>query len=104
VTVTVEKTPLSGTVSVNDEASRTRTRLVTLTLSATDPSPGSGVTDMRISNTQSGLSSASWEAYSTTRKDWTLTIGTGTKTVYGQYRDGAGNESTAVKDTITYKP
>jgi large repetitive protein len=54
VTVTVEKTPLSGTVSINDEASRTRTRLVTLTLSATDPSPGSGVTDMRISTPRVG--------------------------------------------------
>jgi probable HAF family extracellular repeat protein len=104
VTVTVEdKTAPGGTVSINNGDTRTRSRSVTLTLSATDPSPGSGVTQMRISNTESGLSSASWEAYSTS-KAWTLTVGTGTKTVYVQYRDGAGNDSVVVKDTITYKP
>ena len=90
-------------MSINNGDTRTRSRSVTLTLSATDPSPGSGVTQMRISNTESGLSSASWEAYSTS-KAWTLTVGTGTKTVYVQYRDGAGNDSAVVKDTITYKP
>ncbi len=101
-TVTVDKSAPTGTVSINDGASRTRTRSVTLTLSATDPSPGSGVSQMRISNTQSGLSSASWEPYSTT-KAWTLTAGQGTKTVYVQYRDGAGNRSAVVTDTIRYK-
>jgi probable HAF family extracellular repeat protein len=101
VTVTVDKSAPTGTVSINNGASRTRSRSVTLTLSATDPSPGSGVTDMRISNTQSGLSSAPWEAYSTS-KAWTLTSGQGTKTVYVQYRDGAGNDSAVVTDTIRY--
>jgi len=100
----VDKTAPTGTVSINDGASRTRTRSVTLTLSATDPSPGSGVTQMQISNTESGLSSASWEAYSTSKVAWPLTTGTGTKTVYVRYRDGASNDSAVVKDTITYKP
>jgi hypothetical protein len=62
----IDKSAPTGTVSINDGASRTRNRSVTLTLSATDPSPGSGVSQMRISNTHSGLSSAPWEAYSTT--------------------------------------
>jgi hypothetical protein len=102
-TWTVDKTAPTGTVSINNGDFRTRTRSVTLTLSATDPSPGSGVAQMRISNTQSGLSAASWVAYSTS-KAWTLTTGTGTKTVYVQYRDGVGNSSAIVTDTITYKP
>ena len=93
----------TGTVLINNGASRTRTRSVTLTLSASDPSPGSGVTQMRISNTQSGLASASWEAYATSRS-WTLSSGTGTKTVYVQYEDAADNVSTVAKDTISYKP
>jgi hypothetical protein len=101
--IPADTTAPSGSVSINDGASTTSSRSVTLTLSATDPSPGSGVTDMRISNTQSGLSSASWEAYSSS-KAWTLTASKGTKTVYVQYRDAAGNRSAIVKDTITYKP
>jgi hypothetical protein len=101
-TWTVDKTAPTGTVSINNGADRTKTQSVTLTLSATDPSPGSGVSQMRISNTQSGLSSASWEPYSNTRT-WTLTSGKGTKTVYVQYRDGAGNLSAMVTDTITYR-
>jgi len=103
LTVKIDKSAPTGTVSINDGASRTRSRSVTLTLSATDPSPSSGVSQMRISNTQSGLSSASWEAYSTT-KAWTLSSGQGTKTVYVRYRDGAGNESAVVTDTIKYSP
>ena len=103
VTVTVDRKAPTGTVTINDGASRTRSRSVTLTLGATDPSPGSGVSQMRIANTQSGLSSESWVAYATTRA-WTLTSGKGTKTVYAQYRDAAGNRSATVTDTITFRP
>jgi hypothetical protein len=101
LTIKIDKSAPTGTVSINDGASRTRSRSVTLTLSATDPSPGSGVSQMRISNTQSGLSSATWEAYSTT-KEWSLSSGKGTKTVYVQYRDRAGNLSALATDTITF--
>jgi hypothetical protein len=100
---TVDKTAPTGTVSINNGDLRTRSQSVKLTLSATDPSPGSGVAKMRISNTLSGLSAAPWEAYSTS-KDWILTKGTGTKAVYVEYRDGVGNTSERVTDTITYKP
>ena len=62
LTLKIDKSAPTGSVSINDGASRTRSRSVTLSLSATDPSPGSGVSQMRISNTQSGLSSATWEA------------------------------------------
>ena len=102
LTVKIDKSAPTGSVTINDGASRTRSRSVTLSLSATDPSAGgSGVSQMRISNTQSGLSSATWEAYSTT-KAWSLSSGQGTKTVYVQYRDGAGNDSAVVTDTIRF--
>jgi hypothetical protein len=102
LTLKIDKSAPTGSVTINDRASRTSSRSVTLTLSATDPSPsGSGVSQMRIRNTQSGLSSATWEAYSTT-KAWSLSSGQGTKTVYVQYRDGAGNRSAVVTDTIRF--
>ena len=102
LTIKIDKSAPAGSVTINDGASRTRSRSVELTLSATDPSAGgSGVSQMRISNTQSGLSSAPWEAYSTT-KAWSLSSGQGTKTFYVQYRDGAGNRSADVTDTIRF--
>jgi hypothetical protein len=104
LTIKIDKSAPTGSVTINDGASRTRSRSVTLALSATDPSAGgSGVSQMRISNTQSGLSSAPWESCSTT-KAWSLSSGQGTKTVYVQYRDGAGNRSGVVTDTIRFAP
>ena len=52
---------------------------------------------MRFSNDGTTFSAA--EAYATS-KSWTLTSGDGTKTVYVQYQDAAGNWSTAATDTI----
>jgi hypothetical protein len=54
---------------------------------------------MTISN-DSAFTGAAWETY-TTSKTWTLTSGSGTKTVYAKFRDAAGNASAAVSDTIT---
>ena len=90
----------TGTISINGGASSTTSRSVTLKLSASDPSPASGVADMRFRN--GGTTTwSSWEAYSTS-KSWTLTSGAGTKTVYVQYRDRAGNISATASDTIRY--
>jgi hypothetical protein len=77
-------------------------RSVTLKLSASDPSPASGVSSMRFRN--GGTTTwSSWSSYSTS-KSWTLTAGGGTKTVYVQYRDRARNISAMVSDTINFKP
>jgi hypothetical protein len=54
---------------------------------------------VRISNTSGGLSSATWTRYRSGRQ-WTLTSGAGTKTVYVQYRDAAANPSAVAQDTI----
>jgi TolB protein len=99
----VDSVAPTGTVTINGGATRVRTRAVTLTLTASDPSPASGVSAMRISNSASGLSAAPWQPYAAT-SSWTLTSGGGTKTVYVQYRDAAANTSTAAQDTITYTP
>ncbi len=86
-----------GTVKINGgKAYATRTA-VTLTLSANDPAPGTGVTSMRLMN--DGGAWSDWESYATT-KSWTFNDAQGTRTVSVQYRDEAGNVSTTVLDKI----
>jgi hypothetical protein len=41
-------------------------------------------------------------AFANRRDAWTLSSGQGTKTVYVQFRDGAGNRSGVVTDTIRF--
>ena len=85
----------TGTIVVNSGAVYANSTSVNLTLSATDA--GSGVSQMQFSN--DGSSWSGWEAYNTS-KAWTLTGGDGTKTVYVQYSDVAGNVSSSFTDTI----
>ncbi len=95
----VDVAPPSGTVSINQNRPYTNKTAVTLTLSATDPSPASGVTHMRLSN--DGVNwPLGWEAYATSRS-WTIPSGDGAKKVYAQFRDAVGQASTIVYDTIT---
>ncbi len=86
-----------GTVKINGGAAYTKSPSVKLSLSATDPSPASGVSSMRLKN--DGGSWSGWMAYATT-KSWALKKANGTRAVYVQYRDRAGNLSTAAVDTI----
>ncbi|MDQ4126891.1 MAG: Ig-like domain-containing protein, partial [Actinomycetota bacterium] len=101
-TVKVDTNGPTGTVTINSGASSTRSRAVTLTLRATDQLPASGVSLMRFRN-ENTTTWSSWQTY-TTSKSWTLSSGAGTKTVYVQYQDRAGNVSTLARDTITYAP
>ncbi len=94
-TVQLDITKPAGTVSINSGAASTKATAVTLTLSATDNS--GTVSQMRFSNDKATWSA--WSAYSA-KKAWTLTAGEGTKTVYVQFADTAGNISTNVSDTI----
>lgn len=87
----------TGSVAINAGAAYTNASNVTLALSASDTG-GSGLTHMCFSNDNSTWST--WEAYAAT-KNWTLSGGTGVKTVYVQYRDGSGNISTTYSDSIT---
>lgn len=98
-TVSVNNVAPTGTVQVNNDAAATNNATVSLTLSATDPLPGSGVGHMRFRNENTDTWSA-WEPYSTSRS-WLLSNGDGTKTVHVEYRDNAGNVSTvAIQDSI----
>ncbi|MDP9437993.1 MAG: Ig-like domain-containing protein [Actinomycetota bacterium] len=97
----MDTTAPSGTVSINGAAAYTRSTSVSLALSASD---AGGVTWMRFS--EDGVKWGEWEPYATT-KAWTLVGANGTKTVFAQYRDGAGNVSETASDTIvldTAKP
>jgi hypothetical protein len=100
-TVLVDTAKPSGTVLINNGATSTASRTVTLKLRATDPAPASGVAQMRFSN--DGRTWSAWQTYATS-KSWTLTSGAGTKTVYVRYKDRAGNISAKAKDSITYRP
>lgn len=101
-TVRVDRNSPSGTLTINSGASSTGSRTVALALRATDPAPASGVSLMRFRNENTNTWSP-WQAY-TTSKAWTLSSGAGTKAVYVQYQDRAGNVSTPARDTITYAP
>ena len=84
---------LSGTISINSGAISTNSKSVTLALSA------SGATQMVVAST-SDFAGTSWETYAAS-KTWTLTDGNGNKSVYAKFRDGSGNFSSVVTDTIT---
>ena len=90
-----DSTPPTGEVTVNNGDPYTTSNTVTLNLSAADP--GSGVSQMRFSN--DGTTWSDWEPYGTS-KTWNLAPGTGSKTVYVQFKDNAGNISTSYTDLI----
>ncbi len=87
----------TGTITINGGASCTGLAAVTLTLSSDDGS-GSGVGEMQFS--EDGLSWSAWEGVAASRV-FTLSGVDGSKTVYVQYRDLAGNVSAAVSAGIT---
>jgi hypothetical protein len=95
VDVLVNNGALTGTVVVNGNAAVTNSSTVTLTLSAAGSV--SPVTHMRFSN--SGTTYSLAEPYSPT-KTWALSAGNGTKTVYAQFMNAAGNWSLPATDTI----
>lgn len=85
----------SGSIIVNGGQISTSSINVTLTLTATDLE-GEAI-EMRFSN--DGITWSSWESKIST-KSWTLSHGEGSKTVYMQLRDTAGNISNTFSDTI----
>ena len=99
---TVDTVVPSGTVKINNGAGTARKLGVTLNLAAADPAPGSGLGKMRFSN--DGRAWSAWKPYAATSK-WSLKKGkAGTRMVFAQFVDGAGNVSATVKDTVRYKP
>jgi len=82
-------------IEINDDASYTDSRSVTLNLFSSDT--GSGVDRMSFKN--EGENWSSWYNYATMHP-WTLSAGDGSKRVYARFRDNAGNESNSCSDTI----
>ena len=95
ITVIVDNQAPTGSVVINSGAAATNSTAVTLTLAAADAL--GAVSQMRFSNTGTSFSTA--ENYATS-KAWTLSSGAGTKTVYVQFKDAAGNWSGSFTDTI----
>jgi hypothetical protein len=85
----------SGSIQINGNAVFTTTTAVTLNINATDAT--SGMYQMRFSS--DNVTWTSPEAYNTT-KPWTLTGADGSKPVYVQFLDNAGNWSGSSNDTI----
>ncbi|MCK9614271.1 MAG: Ig-like domain-containing protein [Candidatus Omnitrophica bacterium] len=92
-----DTTAPTGTIKINNEAQYVNSTAVTLTLSASDNTGGSGLSQMQFSNDNSTWPAA--ENYAAT-KSWTLATGDGQKTVYVKYKDNAGNWSQSYSDTI----
>jgi hypothetical protein len=85
------------TLRINDGAATTNQVNVRLDLAASDV--GSGVSEMRFSD--SSLTWSDWEPYAES-KSWTLpALDRRAHTIYVQVRDRAGNESPVADDSIT---
>lgn len=92
-TVTVDTSPVSGKVKINDGALYSNSRNITLSFYDTVVGP-SGLKDVIISE-NSNFSGATWQAYSPL-KDYQLSATEGSKRVYVKFRNGAGGESSSV--------
>ncbi len=90
----IDKTPPTGSISINNNAPFIRTNTATLTIQAAD---GSGVSKMCISTS---TSCSSWQTFATT-KPISLSWTQGIKTVNIWFEDGKGNRNTSpFKDDI----
>jgi len=93
-TVVLDRSAPAGVVSVAAGAAYARSTAVTLSVAATDP--GSGVSQVALSN-----DGTTWttRAYAPSQA-WTLPTANGTRTVHAKWRDAAGNWSAVKTDTI----
>lgn len=87
----------TGTISINSGAVATNNTNVTLNLTASNPTAGDPVADMRFS--ADGVTFGPWQAFAATAP-FTVSAGDGTKTVFAQFRNAAGGVSANVSDTI----
>ena len=87
----IDPLPLTPFVEIAEGAATTATRYVDLALSA------DGATEMRLWN-GGGEDTTEWQPYVTTIEDWELETGSGTKTVYVQFRNDFLIEAEASDD------
>lgn len=86
-----DQRPPAGSIAINGGSTFTNSATVNLTMGATDPSPGTGVSQMQVSATENSWPDA-WRSY-TTSLQWTLDGPDGSKQLYVRFKDGAGNLS-----------
>jgi hypothetical protein len=93
--IRLDKTVPTCGIKINSDAAYTTSASVTLSLTPTD---ANGLAQMIFRNE----ADLDWTTlpYSST-KSWTLSTGEGGKTVYGKFKDNAGNESVECSDGIT---
>ncbi len=100
--ISLDKTPPTGSLTINDGAATTIEAAVTLHITGNDNL--SGVTQMRFSN--DGQTWSGWESFNSMHSNWDLSRFGGSvsilgpKTVYAQLRDAAGNESRPFSATV----
>jgi hypothetical protein len=96
--ITLDTISPTGSIVINDGAAFADSSSVTLTLTTEDL--GSGVDQVRFSNSGNwDPDTGGWESFSFT-ETWSLSPGDGGKTVYCQVKDSAGNPSVLFSDTI----
>ncbi|MBX7159844.1 MAG: sialate O-acetylesterase [Acidimicrobiia bacterium] len=88
----------TGSIVIADGTAQTTATTVSVSLAASDDRSTTGSIEMKVSNA-ADLAGAGWQPFSPSLT-WTLTAGTGTRTVYARFRDAAGNESAIVSDSI----
>jgi hypothetical protein len=98
ISVKIDKTPPTGEVTINNNDESTYSSTVTLITQAYTEQE-SETTQMHIRN--EGENWSSWKAYTSAPISWTLRSGDGTKRVYVQLKDEAGNISPEFYDDIT---
>ena len=92
---TLDTTPPTGTIVIDSGAAFTNSTTVTLTLTCNDEN---GCSQMQFSN--DNITYSAPEPFAST-KVWTLSPGSGVKTVYIKFKDAAGVWSDPFTDTIS---
>jgi len=95
-TTKMDKTSPVGSVIINDNLNYTTSNNLTLTFSTIDTT--SGVVQMCLSD-DGVFDTEPWETFVPT-KSWTLSAVEGLKTIYAQFKDGAGLISSTYSDDI----
>lgn len=90
-------TPSNISLSINDGATSTLNKYVTLKLTY-----DADVYEMRVSNNIQ-FTREPWGLADTKIENWQLTDESGTKTIYAQFRDRAGNTSEIISASINYQ-
>ncbi len=93
--IIIDQTPPSGSVTIDDGTSVTRSTAAALLINAKDHA---GVIEMRVANGTT-VEAAQWQPYATSLS-WVLPGGDGIKTVSIDFRDAAGNVSPTSTDSI----